>query len=51
MNAVTPKDSKRAPRKLAAELFFVAWVIAINLLYYAQFKEKLLRVLGHVLRR
>jgi hypothetical protein len=51
MNAVIPKTPKRAPWKLAAELFFVAWVIVINLLYYAQFKDLALRQLGRFLHR
>ena len=47
----TPRERPRSPWKLAAELLFVAWVVAINLLYYAQFKELALRHLGRFLHR
>jgi hypothetical protein len=50
-NADAPKGPKRSTWKLAAELLFVAWVIAINLLYYSQFKDLVIRHLGQLLHR
>lgn len=51
MNIVTAKVPKRRPWKLAAELLFVAWVIFVNILYYAQFKDLALRHLGKFFHR
>jgi hypothetical protein len=50
-NAAAPNGPKRSAWKFAAELLFVAWVIAINLLYYAQFKDLIIRHLGQLLHR
>ena len=50
MNTSTSKGRSRDPWKLvAAELFFVAWVVIVNILYYAQFKALVLRHLGQVI--
>lgn len=51
MNSGTSKGPKISRWKLAAELFFVAWVVAINLLYYAQFKDRVITLLGRILHR
>jgi hypothetical protein len=58
MNTVKPNENsdiqkarRRAGWKLAAEYLFVGWVIVINLLYYAQFKDLVLRRLGQLFHR
>lgn len=51
MNIATSKGHKRKPWELAAELIFVAWVIAINVLYYAQFKAAAISHLKRLLHR
>jgi hypothetical protein len=51
MNTGTSKGPKREPWKLAAELLFVAWVIAVNLLYYSQFKDLAIRHLRLLFHR
>jgi hypothetical protein len=39
MNTAIPTGRNRSPWKLAAELLFAVWVIAVNIFYYSQFKE------------
>jgi hypothetical protein len=51
MNTITGKDRKRKPWELAAELLFVGWVIVVNILYYSQFKDLVLRHLGKLFHR
>ena len=50
-NSDTPKGRKRETWKLGVELVFVAWVVAINVLYYNQFKASVLRQVGRLLHR
>ena len=51
MSTETPKGRKYPVWKLTAESLFVAWVIVVNLLYYAQFKALVLRHLGQLFHR
>jgi hypothetical protein len=51
MNTHIPNDRKRSTWKLAAELLFVAWVIVVSFLYYAQFKDVAIKLLRSLLHR
>jgi len=51
MITAAPKSPKRETWKIVAELLFVAWVVVINVLYYAQFRARALKLLGQFFHR
>jgi phosphatidylinositol alpha-1,6-mannosyltransferase len=48
---LSAKHSRSVRAQLLLEALFVVWIIAVNLLYYAQFKSLLLSRLGHIIHR